>query len=61
MSEKTFKTLKETPPIDYYTSGHRTCAGCGPALGYRMVSKAAGQKTVLLGPTGCMLPTPISS
>jgi len=54
MSEKTFKTLKEIPTVDYYTSGHRTCAGCGPALGYRMVTKTAGQKTVLLGPTGCM-------
>ena len=54
MSEKTYRSLKEISPIDYYTSGHRTCAGCGPALGYRMVTKAAGPTTVLLGPTGCM-------
>jgi len=44
----------EIPPEDYYVSGHRTCAGCGPALGYRLVLKAAGPKTIVLGPTGCM-------
>lgn len=49
-----FRNLKELPPVDYYTSGRRTCAGCGPALGYRMVLKAAGPSTVAIGPTGCM-------
>uniref|UniRef100_A0A7J3ZLM6 2-oxoacid oxidoreductase (ferredoxin) n=1 Tax=Fervidicoccus fontis TaxID=683846 RepID=A0A7J3ZLM6_9CREN len=49
-----FRTIKELPPVDYYTSGRRTCAGCGPALGYRMVARAAGPKTILIGPTGCM-------
>jgi len=44
----------EIPPEDYYVSGHRTCAGCGPALGYRLVLKAAGPKSIVLGPTGCM-------
>ena len=48
------KSIKGTPPEDLYTSGHRTCAGCGAALGYRMLLKAAGPKTVVLGPTGCM-------
>jgi len=48
------KSLRELPPVDYYTSGHRTCAGCGPALTYRFVAKAAGPNGVLLGPTGCM-------
>ncbi|MEM0015058.1 MAG: thiamine pyrophosphate-dependent enzyme [Zestosphaera sp.] len=49
-----FKSVKEIPPEDYYTSGRRTCAGCGPALAYRLVLKAAGVNTVVLGPTGCM-------
>jgi len=49
-----FKSVKDIPPEEYYTSGHRTCAGCGPALGYRHLTKAAGPNTVLLGPTGCM-------
>jgi pyruvate ferredoxin oxidoreductase beta subunit/oxalate oxidoreductase subunit beta len=48
------RKLTEIPAEDYYVSGHRTCAGCGPALGYRLVLKAAGPKTIVLGPTGCM-------
>ena len=51
---KLIKKPTEIPPEDYYVSGHRTCAGCGPALGYRLVLKAAGPKTIVLGPTGCM-------
>lgn len=55
MSEpRLFKNVKEIPPFDYYTSGRRTCAGCGAALSYRLVAKAAGGNTVLIGPTGCM-------
>ena len=34
--------------------GHRTCAGCGPSIQYRMTSKASGDNTILVGPTGCM-------
>lgn len=49
-----FRSVKEIPPEDYYTAGRRTCAGCGPALAYRLVLKAAGPNTVVLGPTGCM-------
>jgi pyruvate ferredoxin oxidoreductase beta subunit/oxalate oxidoreductase subunit beta len=37
-----------------YLPGHRTCAGCGPALNYRLVAKAAGKDTIFIGPTGCM-------
>lgn len=48
------KRPTDVPPEDYYVSGHRTCAGCGAALGYRLVMKAAGPNTVALGPTGCM-------
>ncbi|MEM4481788.1 MAG: thiamine pyrophosphate-dependent enzyme [Desulfurococcaceae archaeon] len=51
---KPITSVKEMPGVDYYTSGHRTCAGCGAALAYRMVLKAAGPNTVVLGPTGCM-------
>ena len=46
--------MKSVPPVDYYTSGRRTCAGCGPAIGYRLLSKAAGPNTIFLGPTSCM-------
>jgi pyruvate ferredoxin oxidoreductase beta subunit/oxalate oxidoreductase subunit beta len=51
---KLIRSPSEIPAEDYYVSGHRTCAGCGPALGYRLVLKAAGPKTIVLGPTGCM-------
>jgi pyruvate ferredoxin oxidoreductase beta subunit/oxalate oxidoreductase subunit beta len=48
------KNLREVPREEYYVPGHRTCAGCGPALTYRLVAKAAGANTILVGPTGCM-------
>ena len=46
--------LPDLPEEDPYAAGHRTCAGCGPAIQYRWVLKAAGQDTVVAGPTGCM-------
>ena len=46
--------LPDLPVEDPYQAGHRTCAGCGPAIEYRAVLKAAGQNTVVAGPTGCM-------
>ena len=49
-----FKKLRQMPKEEQYVPGHRTCAGCGPALQYRLVAKAAGSNTILLGPTGCM-------
>jgi pyruvate ferredoxin oxidoreductase beta subunit/oxalate oxidoreductase subunit beta len=47
-------SLVEAPLEEQYVPGHRTCAGCGPALAYRLIAKAAGENTILLGPTGCM-------
>jgi len=46
--------LPDVPEDDPFQAGHRTCAGCGPAIEYRLVLKAAGQNTVVAGPTGCM-------
>ena len=46
--------LPDMPDEDPYQAGHRTCAGCGPAIEYRWVLKAAGADTVLASPTGCM-------
>ncbi|MEW6243892.1 MAG: thiamine pyrophosphate-dependent enzyme [Bacillota bacterium] len=48
------RSIKKAPVEEYYVPGHRTCAGCGPALVYRLVAKAAGPNTVFVGPTGCM-------
>lgn len=47
-------SVKKAPDAEYYLPGHRTCAGCGPALCYKLVAKAAGPNTIFLGPTGCM-------
>jgi pyruvate/2-oxoacid:ferredoxin oxidoreductase beta subunit len=47
-------SIKTAPDKEYYVPGHRTCAGCGPALSYKLVAKAAGPNTIFLGPTGCM-------
>ena len=44
----------ELPSSEPFVPGHRTCAGCGPSIQYRMTSKAAGDNTILVGPTGCM-------
>ncbi|HLQ61589.1 MAG TPA: thiamine pyrophosphate-dependent enzyme, partial [Candidatus Acidoferrales bacterium] len=43
--------LPETDPL---VAGHRTCAGCGPAIEYRLVLKASQDNSIAVGPTGCM-------
>ena len=48
------RSLVQAPAEEYYLPGHRTCAGCGPALAYRLIAKAAGKNTIFIGPTGCM-------
>jgi pyruvate ferredoxin oxidoreductase beta subunit/oxalate oxidoreductase subunit beta len=48
------RRLLDLPREEYYVPGHRTCAGCGPALQYKLVAKAAGPNTIFVGPTGCM-------
>jgi len=47
-------SIAKAPLQEQYVSGHRTCAGCGPALAYRLIAKAAGKNTIFIGPTGCM-------
>ena len=44
----------DLPQTEPFVPGHRTCAGCGPSIQYRMTSKASGDNTILVGPTGCM-------
>jgi len=43
-----------SPRPEPFVPGHRTCAGCGPSIQYRMTCKASGDNTILIGPTGCM-------
>jgi pyruvate ferredoxin oxidoreductase beta subunit len=49
-----FKSVKKLPLAEYFTSGHRTCQGCESALVMKMMVKAAGPRTIVLGSTGCM-------
>ena len=48
------KGIKAAPVNEYYTSGHRTCQGCEPALTMKLTAKAIGPRSVILGSTGCM-------
>lgn len=57
VNKQNLERIKNLPSVhldEYYVPGHRTCAGCGPALNYRLVAKAAGKNTIFIGPTGCM-------
>src|ERR1041384_273112 len=49
-----FKGVKRVTIEEYFTSGHRTCQGCESALVMKLMVKAAGPRTIVLGSTGCM-------
>jgi pyruvate ferredoxin oxidoreductase beta subunit len=49
-----FKGQKKIPLEEFFTSGHRTCQGCESALVMKMMAKAAGPRSIILGSTGCM-------
>jgi len=49
-----FKGVKKVPYEEYFTSGHRTCEGCESAQFLRLVAKAAGPRTIVVGATSCM-------
>ena len=48
----TAKDIAEKP--DLFLSGHRACAGCGPANVLRMIMKATRGPTIVTEATGCM-------
>ena len=43
------KGVKNIPLEEQFTSGHRTCQGCESALVMRLMSKAAGPRTIARG------------
>src|SRR5688500_4528371 len=49
-----FRGIKRVTLEEYFTSGHRTCQGCESALVMKLMVKAAGPRTIVLGSTGCM-------
>jgi pyruvate ferredoxin oxidoreductase beta subunit len=48
----TIRELAEKPEL--FTSGHRACAGCGPAIALRYIMKALRGPTIVTEATGCM-------
>jgi len=48
----TAKDIAEKP--DLFMSGHRACAGCGPATALRLIMKAVRGPTIVTNATGCM-------
>jgi pyruvate ferredoxin oxidoreductase beta subunit len=48
----TNKDIAEKP--DLFLSGHRACAGCGPATVLRLIMKATRGPTIVTNATGCM-------
>lgn len=48
----TTKDLAEKPEL--LMPGHRACAGCGPAVAYRQILKAARGPIIATNATGCM-------
>lgn len=48
----TAKDIVEKP--DLLMPGHRACAGCGPAIVYRLILKAARGPLIATNATGCM-------
>ncbi|MCH8185235.1 MAG: pyruvate synthase [Chloroflexi bacterium] len=46
--------VHNSPLEEYFTSGHRTCQGCESALVMKLMVKASGPRTIVLGSTGCM-------
>ncbi|MBI2529660.1 MAG: pyruvate synthase subunit beta [Candidatus Diapherotrites archaeon] len=42
------------PEEEYFSSGHRACAGCGEILAVRHALKASGKNTIAVMATGCM-------
>ncbi len=49
-----WKGIKKVAQQEYFTSGHRTCQGCESAQIMKLMAKAAGPRSIILGSTGCM-------
>jgi pyruvate ferredoxin oxidoreductase beta subunit len=49
-----YKAVWDLPVEELFASGHRACAGCGPAIAMRWITKTAGPNTIVVNATGCM-------
>jgi len=46
--------IRGLPLEEFFHSGHGACAGCGPAITMRIITKAAGSNAIIVNATGCM-------
>jgi pyruvate ferredoxin oxidoreductase beta subunit len=46
--------VKTLTKKEYFSAGHRACAGCGEVLAVRLVQKALGRNVIVASATGCM-------
>lgn len=51
---KKIDSIRGLPVEEYFLSGHFACASCGPAITMRLITKASGRNTIIVGATGCM-------
>jgi len=50
---KFMRSIKELSKEEYLLRGHTACAGCGAAIGLRLLFKALGNKVILVVPACC--------
>ncbi|NHV06485.1 MAG: pyruvate ferredoxin oxidoreductase [Thaumarchaeota archaeon] len=51
---KPITKLSDLPEENLFTSGHRLCAGCGPAIVARLTVLATQEKPIVVNATGCL-------
>ena len=49
-----YTKLANLPSEELFGPGHRLCAGCGPAIAMRMMTKAFRGPTIVVNATGCV-------
>jgi pyruvate ferredoxin oxidoreductase beta subunit len=49
-----YKTIKDLPLKEHFGPGHRLCQGCGAGIIARLVTKVAGDNTIVTNATGCL-------
>ncbi len=49
-----FKSLRDLPTSELFSPGHNLCSGCTAALVARLITKIAGDQTIIVNATGCL-------
>ena len=54
MESSAFKSIKDLPKAEYFSTGHRLCQGCPEGIIARLVTKVLGPNIIVVSPTGCL-------